>query len=34
METMVTSLDISFDSRESLYFGVTLPENGILFEDV
>ncbi len=23
--------DISFDSRESLYFGVNLPENGILF---
>lgn len=23
--------DISFDSRESLYLGVTLPENGVLF---
>ena len=30
---MLTSLDISFDSRESLYFGITLPENGVLFEN-
>jgi len=29
----LTSLDISFDSRESLYFGITLPENGVLFEN-
>ena len=24
----LTSVDISFDSRESLHFAITLPENG------
>ena len=28
----LTSVDITFDSRESLYFAITFPENGRLFE--
>ena len=31
---IIDIIDISFDIRESLYFGVTLPENGIVFEVV
>lgn len=34
LNSLLTSLDISFDSRESLYFGITLPENGVLFENL
>lgn len=30
---LLTSLDSTSDSRESLYFGITLPENGVLFEN-
>lgn len=28
----LTALDIIFDSRESLHFAITLPENGRVFE--
>ena len=30
-QKLIDIIDISFDIRESLYFGVTLPENGVLF---